>query len=282
MSEVRKILFPIDFSDRSIAAAPHVSGWAARFSADVTALHVVDPHDYFDRPDPDDMRTSGQLATAYTQRVRDLDYFCSRYLGSSNRLHKLVSAGSTTEVIAATAESEKADVVMLPRNHQPLGSQLLHDSLAAKILNMCPTPVWTSEKLNTLPAIPLRQIVCAVHVDQDLLSDAANDRLLDVTRTVAQGFSAAVTCLYVRESGPAERIPAIEERLKYIRTEMQDLGQVETGSGGVRQAIMEIANRKKADLIMLGRTRLGTIGLGLQLHILKVDHEAPCPVLSVL
>jgi len=282
MSEIRKILFPIDFSKRSIAAAPHVSGWASRFSTDVAALHVLDPENYFARPNPDDLGMREQLATAYAQRVRDLDYFCSRYLSNSHRVHQLVSAGSATEIIAATAESEKADILMLPRDHQTLGSRLLHDSLTAKILNMCPTPVWTSEKLNTLPATPLRQIVCAVHVAQDLLLGAANKRLLDVAHTVAQGFGAAVTCLYVRESGPAEQIPAIAERLKNIRSEMQDVAQIETGSGGIRQAILEVANRKNADLIMLGRTRLGTPGLGLQLHILKVDHDAPCPVLSIL
>jgi nucleotide-binding universal stress UspA family protein len=282
MSEIREILFPIDFSERSIAAVPHVRSWATRFSAEVAALHVVDPEHYFTRPDPDDPRMSEELATAYAERVRDLDYFCGRYLGDSHRIRKLVSAGPATDVIAAIAEREKADILMLPRNHQNLASRLLHDSLAAKILERCPTPVWTSEKLDTLAAISPRQIVCAVHIGQDLLSDAATNRLLDVALTIAQGFGAAVTCVYVRESGPAEQMAAIKERLKNIRIQMQDVAEVETGSGSIREAILKVANRQKADLIMLGRTRLGTPGLGLQPHILKFDHDAPCPVLSVL
>jgi nucleotide-binding universal stress UspA family protein len=93
MSEIREILFPIDFSERSIAAVPHVRSWATRFSAEVAALHVVDPEHYFTRPDPDDPRMSEELATAYAERVRDLDYFCGRYLGDSHRIRKLVSAG---------------------------------------------------------------------------------------------------------------------------------------------------------------------------------------------
>jgi hypothetical protein len=60
---------------------------------------------------------------------------------------------------------------------------------------------------------------------------------------------------------------------------MQDVAEVETGSGSIREAILKVANRQKADLIMLGRTRLGTPGLGLQPHILKFDNDAPCPVL---
>src|ERR1700757_2433333 len=99
MSEISKILFPIDFSERSIAAAPHVSGWATHFSSEVTALHVVDPDNYFARPDSDDLGMSEQMETVHAQRVHDLDYFCSRYLGNGHRVQKLVSAGSITEVI---------------------------------------------------------------------------------------------------------------------------------------------------------------------------------------
>ena len=193
-----------------------------------------------------------------------------------------MSGVQATDVISAMGVREKADILMLPRNQQNLPSRLFHYSLAAKILERCPTPVWTSEKLGTLAAIPPRQIVCAVHIGQDLLSDAANNRLLDVALTIAQGFGAAVTCVYVRESGPAEQMAAIKERLKNIRIQMQDVAEVETGSGSIREAILKVANRQKADLIMLGRTRLGTPGLGLQPHILKFDHDAPCPVLSVL
>jgi Universal stress protein family len=45
---------------------------------------------------------------------------------------------------------------------------------------------------------------------------------------------------------------------------------------------VDVAKRRHADLIVLGRTRVGTVGLGVQSHILQVDHEARCPVLSVL
>lgn len=47
-------------------------------------------------------------------------------------------------------------------------------------------------------------------------------------------------------------------------------------------AIIDVANRRRADLIVLGRTRFRTVGLGVQSHILQVDHEAPSPVLCVL
>lgn len=281
MSRIEQILFPIDFSERCVAAATHVSTWPNRFSAEVIALHVVDPGDYFASPHLEDPRIQEELVGLTAQRSRDLDYFCNRYL-PDNRVRKMVSNGSAAELIVAIAKADNADLVMLPRHHQGLGSRWLHDSLVARVLNVCVIPVWTSEKVESLPAVPFEQIVCAVHVDRDLLLDAANRRLLDVVRFVANGFNAAVTCLYVAKSQLDREIPAISERLADIRHEMQGVSEFETETGSIKQAIVDVANRRRADLIVLGRNRLGTVGLGVQGHILQVDHEARCPVLSVL
>jgi len=43
MISLRKILFPVDFSDRCRGAAHAVRPVATRFGAEVTALHVVEP-----------------------------------------------------------------------------------------------------------------------------------------------------------------------------------------------------------------------------------------------
>jgi nucleotide-binding universal stress UspA family protein len=101
-------------------------------------------------------------------------------------------------------------------------------------------------------------------------------------RFVANGFGAVVTCLYVAKSQLDREIPAISERLAYIRHEMQGVSEFETETRSIKQAIVDVAKRRHADLIVLGRTRVGTVGLGVQSHILQVDHEARCPVLSVL
>src|ERR1700733_5224185 len=43
MSRFERILFPIDFSERSRAAAPFVLSMAQRYHAKVVALHVLQP-----------------------------------------------------------------------------------------------------------------------------------------------------------------------------------------------------------------------------------------------
>lgn len=45
--------------------------------------------------------------------------------------------------------------------------------------------------------------------------------------------------------------------------------------------IQEAAREHNADLIMVGRSRAGAVELGVQVPILKIDHHADCPVLSI-
>ena len=46
MLEIKHILFPIDFSERTCGAAPFVNAMAKRFHADVTLLNVANPIPY--------------------------------------------------------------------------------------------------------------------------------------------------------------------------------------------------------------------------------------------
>jgi hypothetical protein len=52
-------------------------------------------------------------------------------------------------------------------------------------------------------------------------------------------------------------------------------------SGGVITTITDTAKQMAAGLIVVGRTRPETIGLGVQTNILKIDHAARSAVLSV-
>jgi nucleotide-binding universal stress UspA family protein len=54
-----------------------------------------------------------------------------------------------------------------------------------------------------------------------------------------------------------------------------------TKTGNVVSAISDTADQIAADLVVVGRTRPGTLGLGVQGNILKIDDAARHPVLSV-
>jgi nucleotide-binding universal stress UspA family protein len=48
---IKKILFPVDFSDRSRGATNFVEELVGRFQAELTLLHVVQPYTYNDTMD---------------------------------------------------------------------------------------------------------------------------------------------------------------------------------------------------------------------------------------
>jgi nucleotide-binding universal stress UspA family protein len=287
IQKIQKIVFPIDFTHRSTRGALHVSTWARKFDAEVVAVHFVDPEDHHASPPPDDRRFLEELPILTEKAVRDLDFFCEQNLASC-RVRPIVKMGEKAVGVPMLAQDEKAELLMIPRDHQPFVERFMTDSFTAKMLNECPVPIWTSEHLNDDLSPDIAHILCAVHVEDDVSLDAANERLIEAVRHVASTFGARVTCLYVgeRSSGflrsDSNLAASISERLQKIHHIMEDISDFEVESGGIAKAIHRVAVEKAANLIMTGRSRPGTISLGVQLHVLTIDHNGPCPILSVL
>lgn len=281
MNKIQKIVFPVDFSHRSSQGAVHVSTWAKKFDAEVIAVHFIDPEDHHASPPPDNRSFLEDLPVLTEKATRDLDFFCDANLAGCN-VRRLVRMGEKAIGLSVLAQDAKADLIMIPRNHQPFMERFVRDSITAKILNDCPVPVWTSEHLADLPVSDITHILCAIHINDDVSMDAANERLTQAVRHVATVFEAKVTCLYVGERSDAELAASISERLTKIQQAMEGIADFEVGSGNVAKAIHQAAVEKSANLIMTGRSGPGTISLGVQLHVLRIDHNGPCPVLSVL
>jgi len=287
MSKIQKIVFPIDFTHRSTKGALHVSTWARKFDAEVVAVHFIDPEEHDASAPPDNLRFMADLPLLTEKATQDLRFFCERNLASC-KVRQIVKMGDKAAGVSALVQEEKADLVMIPRDHQPFVERFVTDSFTAKMLNECPVPIWTSEHLEDDPSPDLTHILCALHVEDSVSLDAANERLIQAVRTVASTFGARVTCLYVGDHGSnflrsdSKFAASISERLEKIHHEMEDISDFEVESGGIARAIHRVAVDKSANLIMTGRSRPGTISLGVQLHVLTIDHNGPCPILSVL
>jgi len=287
MGKIQKIVFPIDFTHRSTKGALHVSTWARKSDAEVVAVHFIDPEEHDASAPPDNLRFMADLPLLTEKATQDLAFFCERNLASC-KVRQIVKMGDKAVGVSALVQEEKADLAMIPRDHQPFVERFVTDSFTAKMLNECPVPIWTSEHLEDDPSPDLTHILCALHVEDSVSLDAANERLIQAVRTVASTFGARVTCLYVGDHGSnflrsdSKFAASISERLEKIHHEMEDISDFEVESGGIARAIHRVAVDKSANLIMTGRSRPGTISLGVQLHVLTIDHNGPCPILSVL
>ena len=280
ISKQCNILYPVDFSNRCVLAAHHVKTWVDRFGAALNTLHVVDADTLPLRYD--------KLVYLMAKRTADLEHFSDRYFGR-NIARYTVLRGGRGEQIEHFAMREKVDLIMLPRNHQNVITRVLHDSLTATLLERCTASVWTTEYPGDARPSSVTNILCAVHFEQDVTLESQNHRILQTVRELAATFQATVTFLSVIDteeelarssahlraiSGEEPWLAQARELLGHSATFLRKIGDVVT-------AINDTANQIAADLIVVGRTRPGTIGLGVQGNILKIDHVARRPVLSV-
>jgi nucleotide-binding universal stress UspA family protein len=279
ISQQCNILFPVDFSNRCVLAAHHVKTWVDMFGAALNTLHVIDG-------DALPLRYN-KLHYLIAKRTADLEHFSDHYFGR-NIARRTVLGGGREEQIEHFATREKIDLIMLPRNHQNLLTRVLHDSLTATLLERCTASVWTTEYPGDARPTSVTSILCAVHFEQDATLESQNHRILQTVRELAATFQAKVTFLHVidreEELATSAHLQAISGEESWLAQAGELLGHSAPflrKIGDIPTAINDTANQVGADLIVVGRTRPGTIGLGVQENILKIDHVARRPVLSV-
>lgn len=288
-ARIQNILFPVDFSTRSVLAAQHVKTWLDRFGATLNTLRVVDANALGHDAEGNDEFLYSDAPNLILKRSADLKYFSDHYFGENVARHTVLSGG-TADQIEDLAKRENIDLIMLPRNHQNLVSRALEDSLAAKLLERCTASVRVTEHLYDVSPSAFHRILCAVHFENDVTLDAQDHRMLQTVRELATTFQASVTFLFVisgavdESSASVTQIQAVAGMAPFV-AEVQGLfgssAEILRKPGKVITTITDTAKLMAAGLIVVGRTRPGTIGLGVQINILKIDHAARCAVLSV-
>jgi len=153
MSAIKKILFPVDFSERSAGAARYVEAMAGWFEAEIMLLHVVDTGSHWY---PEDAKP--HLQHLLDEYLKDeLKYFTTQ---------RVCVVGEPAAKIAEIAKSWGADLVMMPTRGMGPFRRLLLGSATAKVLHDVPCPVWTgvhSENAPRLEQIGCKRVLCALH-----------------------------------------------------------------------------------------------------------------------
>jgi nucleotide-binding universal stress UspA family protein len=283
------ILFPIDFSSHCVLAAPCVKRWVDRFGATLNTLHVIDANALGYPQGFNNDFLYNELPNLISKCTANLKYFSDQHFGE-NVAHYTVLGGCTAEEIECFSRRENIDLIMLPRNHQNLGARIFHDSLTAMLLERCGASVWTTEHVKSACASSVNSILCAVHFDGDAILDAQNYRILQTVQKLTSAFQAKVTFLQVidgqekdatKSSADLHIVARAEPWAEQARKLFGNSPAFLRRSGDVVKLISDTASSVEANLIVVGRTRPGTIGLGVQAHILKIDRVAGRPVLSI-
>jgi nucleotide-binding universal stress UspA family protein len=294
VTDVRRILCPIDFSDVSRHALAHAAALARAHGAELTVLHVAPV-----MPVGTAFPPLAVSAMAFTPRIREglrdeLRAFAPADLaGLAPRF--VVRDGPVVPEIVAEARAGAADLVVVGTHGRRGVERLVLGSVAGKLLHRAPCPVLVVPDVDE--AAPAargpRHVVCALD-----LSDRSADTLAWAV-WLAQQARARLTVLHVvdwpehdqpgRHAGLTECKSALwgeaMERLRAVvpAAAREDGAVVETVVLGTPwREILRVAGEEGADLLVLGAQGRG--GLERVLFGSTAGHvvrQASCPVFLV-
>ena len=277
---IRRILFPVDFSERAKAVAPFVLSMAQRHKADVVLMNVIQP------PPP----LYGGINMVYPETF---DYTESRAIvlghleqfGASElpktEVASVVDVGDPASLIIDYANDNGVDLICLPTHGYGTFRRLLLGSVTAKVLHDAQIPVWTSAHA---PEASHRAHPQPRHVLVAIEPDKNARKTLDAAVAVAKESGATldiVTAVSEGVFGPAMADAQLEtlliEGTRQVLAKLQFEAGTEAGTvieiGGPAIVVRRTAVSKRADLVVVGR--------GSAHDSYAIIREAPCPVLSV-
>jgi nucleotide-binding universal stress UspA family protein len=286
MVPFKRILFPVDYSDRCQFVIPYVQEMARHFSAELTLVHAYGvgaiPYTGVAVVNPywgEEMRE---------QEERELRAFVKEAF-PGQQVKSILKEGEPGWVIDTVVQQEETDLVMMPTHgHGPV-RRLLLGSVTTKVLHDVRAAVWTGagrmaehQPHNT----SYQSILCAVDLGEE------TETVVRAAAALADSYHARLSLVNVVELPPpsfdadftpykSALIDAANDRLKEVKTRLGIDASHMCLDGIAADCIAREATEKGVDLIVTGR---GNAQGGLSRiwsRLYAVVRESPCPVLSI-
>ena len=141
--ELKKILWPTDFSENSEKALPYVTSLSEKFQTEVHVLYVIEElaihepwYGEFDRSHIE------KIHAWEDKKARErLDEICSKYLKGCPLYIKHVAIGDPAQEILKLVEEEKVDMVVMATHGRKVHFRF--GSIAEKVVKNATVPVVT-------------------------------------------------------------------------------------------------------------------------------------------
>jgi nucleotide-binding universal stress UspA family protein len=283
---IRQIVFPVDFSERSIAVCPYVAAITRCFNAKLTLLHVVETGGSHNSDVTEGAGTSAEVETA----ARSLKALTEQYVPNASA-DTIVLAGDPAEAIVAFAGSSEGRIIVMPTRGYGAFRRMLLGSVTAKVLHDAMCPVWTGPHLENaiVPTeqFELKRILCAVSLDWE------TDEVLRRSGELATFLGAELTALHVVAPMDEGLLPlltpdeaplsttATEKAINEALTRTGTAGRVSVAIGDPSRQVARAAGTQKSDLVIIGRGGKPEMRGRLGSHAYGIIRRSPCPVLCV-
>jgi nucleotide-binding universal stress UspA family protein len=286
MKPLSKILLPVDFSERSLGAARYAKTLADHFHAELTLLHVLTPPHY----EFGALEIGGSMLTElYTNRAaqveKELETFLAGELAGTEAA-RVVLEGDPARQIVEYAHDNNAGLIVMPTHGYGPFRQFILGSITAKVLHDADCPVWTGVHLEEAPqteARPFQHILCAIDLGPQ------SCKTLEWATSMQKEFGARLTVLHVMSVSPAagegdrarEMELSIREDLARVQQRFGTQAELVVEAGDPPKVVCEIADRTKADLLVIGRGSAAGVFGRLRTNAYAIIRQSPCPVVSV-
>jgi universal stress protein A len=267
MPSIKKILFPVDFSQRAVGAARYIESIAGRFQAEIMLLHVVDLATYVSMAPRVQPSRQEQLESFL---AGDFKQFVTRTVST---------VGEPADEIVKMVRSWAPDLVMMPSYGLGFFRPSLLGSVTAKVLHDVGCPVWTSvhaEEAPPLERIGCTKVLCAIDLRE------RSQQIFEWARSFAGEYHADLGIMHATPF--VEAPPLLAEARGRIAALLSAAGvnaTVVIDGGEAPRAVACAAKEFHADLLVIGRhSGNGDEGY-LRHNAYGIIRESPCPVISI-
>lgn len=141
MVEIKKILFPIDLTEKSSKILPYVLSASEKYNSAIYLLHVVHDllkwgHLYVPHPSLDKFQKE-----AMEGAKKAMDMVCEKELQSCPNFQRRVVCGDPAAEILKTIESEGIDLVIMGTHGRKGLEHTIFGSVAENVVKKSPVPI---------------------------------------------------------------------------------------------------------------------------------------------
>jgi nucleotide-binding universal stress UspA family protein len=285
---IKKILLPVDFPTTSVSVIQQAMTLAERFQAEIVMLHVATPKSHAAGVPTHhrDLANWNLLTQILRGAEQKFDQALRRRL-ETLAVRGIVVQGDPAPVILRAAQTEKADLIMMASYGYPFDEFLL-GSVTAKVLRWKECPVWTAAHTEEESAkeFSIHSILCAVDLgprSQEAASWAAElaadfDAHLTLSNVTASMAMVAPGGTWTNPEYQQVLVNYASEKLMELQKNLRIKADLLIGSGDVPTVLAQIANKTKADLLVLDCYPYSG---NLRLHGYAIICTVSIPVLSV-
>jgi nucleotide-binding universal stress UspA family protein len=284
--DIKNVLVTTDFSPAGSSALPYAAEIAKRFGAKLYALHVR-PIAINPMTQPGTWQALEDAAQAEMEQQKAV--LLKSFPGIQPEV--IIEEGDMRSILNSVIEKNKIDLIVAGTRGRTGVRKFFLGSIAEQIFRNAPCPVLTVGPFSSgeFRNAQINEILYATDFSPESVNVAA------YALSLAQEFQAHLTLLRVISEPrtgefviPGQLLASNEKMLRDLvppESELWCEPRFVVEEGAVAEKILDVANRKRVDLIVLGVHRpTGFPGAATHLAIStahKVVSHAPCPVLTV-